>query len=325
MTSRKVINLFTHTDLDGVGCSVLMHIHASYNPEQLLYVQYCNYDDINEEVNKFLNLLRIAEEEGYNPPAHRDIYITDISVNEDTAKKLDDLAKENPSISLHLIDHHKTAVWLNDVYSWAYVNPHPEVCGTSLLYDHLFTHNEDALEEFVDAVCLYDTWRFKKEGLCLSKQLNYLLELYGLDEFALYALGCIVEQCRIKQHFVLTDDAWTMTYCRDRQIKEYVKDRVANANPILLDGLACVGVCASRYVSQVGNGLVNEYPTAMFAVVLDLEKQTVHLRGGDRSPNLGAIAKRFGGGGHPKAAAFKFDYKFFSLWNAVSASVLEDE
>lgn len=320
MTDRKVINLFTHTDLDGVGCSILMHIHASDDPRTLLYAHYCDYEDINESVNSFLDLLNLAEEENYQAPLFRDIYITDISVNEDTAKRLDELDKQNPSIAVHLIDHHRTAEWLNK-YSWAYVNSNPEVCGTTLLYDDLFAPENNALDEFVNAVCLYDTWRFNPHDLSLSKQLNYLLNLFGTDEFALYCLGRIMTGGTINRCFTLTDDVWTMTYCRDRQIKEYVKDRVDNANPILFDGLACVGVCASQYVSQVGNGLVNEYPTAMFAVVIDLEKQTVHLRGGDRSPDLGAIAKRFGGGGHPKAAAFKFNYKPGNLLS----SVLGDE
>ena len=38
------IKLFTHTDLDGVGCAILAKL-AFENVD----IEYCNYDDINQK------------------------------------------------------------------------------------------------------------------------------------------------------------------------------------------------------------------------------------------------------------------------------------
>ena len=40
-----MIKLFTHTDLDGIGCAILAML--AYEDVE---IKYCNYDDINEKV-----------------------------------------------------------------------------------------------------------------------------------------------------------------------------------------------------------------------------------------------------------------------------------
>ena len=66
--------IFTHTDLDGVGCAVLAKY---YNPE--IEVEFCDYDNVNQKVNDFLD----------NNIALGDLYITDISVSEEIAERLE--------------------------------------------------------------------------------------------------------------------------------------------------------------------------------------------------------------------------------------------
>ena len=39
-----MIKLFTHTDLDGVGCAILAKLAFGEEVD----ISYCNYDDINE-------------------------------------------------------------------------------------------------------------------------------------------------------------------------------------------------------------------------------------------------------------------------------------
>ena len=48
-----MIKLFTHTDLDGIGCAILAML--AYDAE----IEYCNYDDINEKVEEFLNIAKL--------------------------------------------------------------------------------------------------------------------------------------------------------------------------------------------------------------------------------------------------------------------------
>ena len=45
------IKLFTHTDLDGVGCAILAYL--AFGRENV-DVEYCNYDDVDEKVETFI-------------------------------------------------------------------------------------------------------------------------------------------------------------------------------------------------------------------------------------------------------------------------------
>lgn len=69
--------LFTHTDLDGVGCAILAYL--AFGRENV-DVEYCNYNDVNEKVSDFLI---------YGTPGeYKNIFITDISVSEELAKTI---------------------------------------------------------------------------------------------------------------------------------------------------------------------------------------------------------------------------------------------
>ena len=84
-----MIKLFTHTDLDGIGCAVLAKL--AFQDE--VDIEYCNYDEINEKVLEYIN-----QNDNKVP-----IYITDISVNEEVANLLDKRG------NVQLLDHHPKA------------------------------------------------------------------------------------------------------------------------------------------------------------------------------------------------------------------------
>ena len=75
-------------------------------------VEYCNYKGdfgINKRVEKLL------DEKAYEK--YNKIFITDISVSEEIAERIEAEAPE----SFQLLDHHKSALWLNK-YNWAKVS-----------------------------------------------------------------------------------------------------------------------------------------------------------------------------------------------------------
>lgn len=161
------VKLFTHDDLDGLGCAIV----AKYKFEDL-DVEYCNYDEVDDKVRKFIT----EESHKYDR-----VFITDISVNEDIAK---DIEEYIPHIT-NLIDHHATSEWLNK-YKWANVNPLHEdstkSSGTTMLWDYLNQPKE--LYDFVEKVRRYDTWEWSTKFNDLhAKQLNDLLYLIGRDKF----------------------------------------------------------------------------------------------------------------------------------------------
>ena len=117
------IKLFTHTDLDGVGCAILAYL--AFGKENVA-VEYCDYDDIDLRVSQFFI-------KG-NPEKYDKVFITDISINENLAVAIDRYAKSG---LWQLFDHHQTALELNK-YDWCNVLVEAadgsglKTCGTEL-------------------------------------------------------------------------------------------------------------------------------------------------------------------------------------------------
>ena len=115
-----MIQLFTHTDLDGIGCAVLAKFAFGNNVD----IEYCNYDDVDSKV-----------EEHFDSGIEYECHITDISIDEELAYKINDGDKE-----FQLLDHHATALGLNKFY-WCTVKVENEdgikTSGTELYYNYL--------------------------------------------------------------------------------------------------------------------------------------------------------------------------------------------
>lgn len=182
--------VFSHTDLDGIGCAILAYLAFGRDNVE---VEYCNYDDVNGKIREFYLC--------GNPEEYDAIYITDISVYEEVAEEIDSLVKAGQK--WRLFDHHATALWLN-TYEWCEVlvcaptDSYFKTSGTELfamhlfenkLFDHYNTKRIANIERFVQIVRDYDTWRWKElgeEGI-VCKQVNdlflYLWErgFYRLD------------------------------------------------------------------------------------------------------------------------------------------------
>ena len=83
---------------------------ATYAINNIINVEYCNYDNINEKIKDFIH------NEEYLKYDY--VYITDISVDEEVAELINNTHPEefNKGFNLcemfTLIDHHKTALHL---------------------------------------------------------------------------------------------------------------------------------------------------------------------------------------------------------------------
>lgn len=291
-----MVKLFTHTDLDGVGCAILAKLAFGSDVD----IEYCNYDDINEKVTDYLNK---------NDDSLSYIYITDISVNEEVAELLDKRG------GVHLLDHHPTALGLNK-YSWCKVMVEDlngvKTSGTKMFYHWLCVNgcfvdeleNNKSLGRFVELVRDYDTWRWStlgEEGV-ICKQVNDLLYLYGRDRFVTWCLSEIHD--KVFPRLYASDEL--VLKIKQKEIDDYIeeKDKQLIISPMC--GRVCGFIFAEKYFSELGNRLCTMHPEIDFIAMIDMDG-TVSYRTVKDNIDLGKdVAKLFGGGGHPKAAGSQF-------------------
>lgn len=165
-----MIKVITHTDLDGIGCAIL--IKELMNEE--VDISYCSYENVND----------ISKEVIANHDIYSKIFITDISVDDNVAQLLDQIKEK-----VVLLDHHISAIHLNK-YEWANViieNDKGKTCGTSLVYDFLQKEKKcdnESISIFVELVRRFDTWEWDTIYNDVSaKNLNDIYDLKDREDF----------------------------------------------------------------------------------------------------------------------------------------------
>lgn len=295
------VKLFTHTDLDGIGCEIITkEIFGEFN----VSVIRANYEDINFEVNRCLD----------HRTKHDLILITDISVSLETAERLDKIYKET-STDVLLADHHRTAKWLNE-YDWAYVEEFQDKekkykeSGTTLLLELLvdpqreFIKRERAdgiypeLFTFAEQVRRYDTWEWKtRYDELYPKHLNDLFNFIGADAF-------IDRQLDFPRTF--SEDEIELLNINRRQTDEYIEQKLESVMPLIFEGVKFGVVFADKHHSELGNTLCETFPEYDAAMIVDAPNK-ISLRTTKDNLDLGGFSSlHFNGGGHPQAAGAPF-------------------
>lgn len=279
--------LFTHTDLDGVGCAIVAyHMLGKDNVD----VTYCDYGEINGDVTAFIYK---DEYEKYDF-----VFITDISVNEDVAELIENV-RDVPDF--RLIDHHGTALHLNDKYEWAHVQVDEgrgKASGTTLL-NKFIRQNTTAkstfdLEEFTEKVRRYDTWEWHtKYNDQHAKQLNDLLYIIGRDRF--------VERFTEDLSLDFTESEALLLEIEAEKIERYVESKNARINRKDLFGYKFGIVFAEQFNSELGNRLGTLNPD-LDVIAMIKPEYSISFRTVKDNVDVSAIAKQLGGGGHPKAS-----------------------
>ena len=307
------IKLFTHTDLDGIGCAILAYLAFG---RESVDVEYCDYRDINEKVEEFWENGPVEE--------YDKVFITDISIGKDLARTIDLYAGDD---IWHLFDHHATALGLNK-YDWCEVSVMNDTLGiktsgTELFYTYLRRRGQFEylsvnaicnIDEFVDIVRDYDTWRWKeleKKGI-IRKQVNDLFYIYGREKFIDWALDQILtlKLYRGMSDFpIYSEKDIALLDQKQKDIDIYVEEK----NRQLFNRVDEVGhtygvVFAERYFSELGNRICELNPDLAYIAMIDISSGTVSYRTIRDDIDVGGeIAHAYGGGGHPKAAGSTFD------------------
>lgn len=298
-----MIKLFTHLDLDGVGCAVLARLTFGKNVE----ITYCNYDEVDSLVREYISEMN---------KEHDTCFITDIGIKDDLASMINLEYKNN----FKLFDHHKTALDLNK-YDWCTVETENKetgsmTSGTELFSKYLVDHKylEVDVSDFVRIVTDYDTWRWStlgKEGQ-VSKDVNDLLYLYGREIFETWCMRCI--DSGKFPHF--DEESSLMLTFNKNEIEKYIKEKdktiIVNCNREYMYGV----VFADKYISELGNELCKLNKELDYIVIVNMSTRSVSYRTIKDNIDVGMIAKEHGGGGHPKAAGAKI--KFDNILNFLS-------
>jgi uncharacterized protein len=283
------VKLFTHTDLDGVGCAIIAFLSFG---EGNVDVEYCNYHNINDAVANYLN----------NNELHDQIFITDISVNKQVANILDQHYQNG--VNIRLFAHHDTAMWLND-YHWAYVlDRHhlskKKTSGVSLLYQYLSSQDQSLkmAEEFVEFIRLYDTWEWTVVKDERPNDLNSLLTIYGRDRF----VDQMFSRLFIYNKFYFTDQERLLLTLHKEKIQEYVKHKEKSMHVLDIFDYKAGVVFAEQFINDVAHHLHDLHPELDFIAVVNPYYESISFRTNRKDIDVSKVAAKLGGGGKPQTA-----------------------
>lgn len=271
--------MFTHNDLDGVGCGVLHK--AVFGKYAETY--YCGYHNVDEVITKTLKNIKERYTAGFPK-----IIISDLGITPETAEIVNDYQGDKV-----FLDHHKTNLWLAEEYEWATVDL--EASGTLLVYEYL--NVSDDYRDFAIHVDDYDRW---VHALPKSKELNRLYYLIGIDRF---------EERFLTNPKVEFDKAERLLLeLEDENIERYT-GKVEKGLKIyeLSDEKRFAIGFAERYQSEVAHGLLERLDLDAIALI-DVNYKKISFRSKSNF-DVGTIAKGLGGGGHKNASGVNFAYK----------------
>ena len=327
-----MIMLFTHTDLDGIGSAIISNAIKNFVPSfSLVDIKYCEPTTIDDEIRKFISTKQYIH--------YTDIFITDLSVCKDVASKIDEINKESNEHHFELMDHHKTAKYLND-YNWATVlceteqftdkyNTTRKPCGTSLFHTYIMSKYIDfipdiviaKLTEFVKLVRLYDTWEWiTTENDIIrscSYNLNTLFKIYGRDKFIDRMVNKILEtDCRAKWSWWIDDvdnELLEIEYQRNNDyIKDVVDGKIHFCND--KDGNTFGLVFAEKCINDIATYVADNYMGVDYVAIVSMSRRTVSLRTRYDKVDVSEIAKRNGGGGHKQSSGFVINDEMMNLF-----------
>lgn len=297
--------LFTHTDLDGVGCAVVATMAYPLTEDtNNLEIAYVHYGNVNEVLLAF-----IKESKNFDTQVR--VHITDICPEKDVGKEicaaLDRLHRDK-KIKLFLCDHHDSSEWVKQ-YSWAWHATSANKCGTKLYADFLRRGGHSfgkVADEFAECVCAYDNWLLDHPLRPRSEGINRYLWFVGFARFVYEfshdpAADLSVGPMAIVDQLGKNERSYVRKIVERQCVGDFVReDRDTNKY--------CVMVC-ERNVSQVCHAALDAFPELDYAMCLNATNEKGDLRSRDGGVDVSKIAERLGGGGRRATAGFMMPFQ----------------
>ncbi|MFC4560094.1 DHH family phosphoesterase [Virgibacillus kekensis] len=297
--------LLSHNDLDGVGCGILAKLAFGKDVK----VRYNSVSGLDREVEWSLE----------NDDLETFLFVTDLSINEENEKRLEERYQTNGKVQL--IDHHKTSLTYND-YAWGHVVVEDEegklTSATSLLYEYLVGHElleeSQAVSEFVELVRQYDTWEWEKNDNQQAQRLNALFYLISIDEFE----EKMIERLKQSDRFYFDEFEKKILNMEDNKMERYIRRKRRQLVQTKVGDHYAGVVFAESYHSELGNQLGKEYPHLDYIAIMNIGGRRLGFRTIHDDVDVSEVASRFGGGGHAKAAGAAMNEEAYKLFVADS-------
>ena len=222
------------------------------------------------------------------------IYVVDLNISEELA----DYIEENYKDKIMILDHHLSCDNMNK-YSFIEVNAKGKESGTSLYYKYLLNnYNNDLLNRkstklLVEHVRTMDIYDFSKTSKEEAEKLEMIFKIYGKDKFIDKYYNVIINDLEL-----YSKEDLNLVELEKGRIKRYIEEK--EFIEISLDNKRVGVVFAERYISELGNYLINKYDYLDYIVLINMDKKISYR--GNGKVDLSVIAKKFGGGGHINAA-----------------------
>ena len=222
------------------------------------------------------------------------IYVVDLNISEELA----DFIEANYKEKIMILDHHLSCNNMNK-YSFIEVNAEGKESGTSLYYKYLLNNynnnllNRESTKMLVEHVRTMDIYDFSKTSKEEAEKLEMIFKIYGKDRFIDKFYNVIINDLEL-----YSKEDLNLVELEKERIKRYIEEK--EFMEISLDNKRVGVVFAERYISELGNYLINKYDYLDYIVLINIDKKISYR--GNGKVDLSVIAKKFGGGGHINAA-----------------------
>ena len=228
---------------------------------------------------------------GQTPPnvKGKNVVILDFSFNNATTKKMIKDANE-----LLVIDHHKSAVVeLHDISNTIF---DMNKSGATLAWE--FFHPGKEAPKFIQYITDRDLWKWE---LPYSKEFSAAFDMvpHDFEEFEKFEDDSVFDDAVKRGSYIL---AYSKTVIKK------VCDKAASRK---IDGKDILVVNSSHWMSEIGARLAPDCDIAMIWYYDHNEKIIkVSLRAFHDKIDVSEVSKKYGGGGHKKAAGFVLPKNF---------------
>lgn len=308
--------LVTHNDLDGAGCAVVALLTGVYE------MYFCsNGKDIDDTVTAILD-------EYENEGGSLILTIADNSVSKEVADRIDNMHFNYEYFEPSLLDHHASALWLQDEYEWACIDT--SECGTTMMYNDIFERTfydeniKNMVKEFCNTVKDRDLWLWEEKGNQNANIYNESMRILGIQEYVLRTANNITDG----NYIISADDerdALNMIAEKDKYVEEHSDNYFKDSVTIAGREYQVAFTFASKYTSELGNAICEKHDDIDICAIICThrgEYGTVELRATKDDVDLSPIAKGLGGGGHKHAAGFPLKKDFAESTIGVFANMM---